>query len=753
MSVLTILALLAAGPIAGADLRQPPAAGPGAIEGVVVDAATAQPLARVLVRADDRHETLTSDDGRFALRGLPRARVRLTVSVVGYILVQRVVDLTSGDVLDLRIPVSGGTGTYTETVTVKAAPFAAAEPGVAVQQTLGSAELQVLRGVLADDPLRAVQALPGVATGDDLRSEFSVRGSDFAHMNFTVEGFQAPFLLHTVRIIEERASTGSVAMVNSDVIDEATLLSGGYAQRFGNRTGAELDFRLRSGSRDRHQLRVAVGGTAASAVAEGPIGRSRRGSWLFSVRKSYLDALIDRLTDEGLGFSFSDLQGKAVYDVTSRQRVELAVIAGRSRLERSPQEVDEGDFYAGVNRSAAAVGTWRLALQRGFVAARVLTGTNQFSNDTILGELIDRGTDRQLAGRADGAFVLRPGLQLDAGVQAEYDERSRRHERESGSIVRTVNAFDADAVRTGAFVHLKWDVGRGVSLMPGARVDRWGLTRQVTGSPWLLTEWRGARGLSVRGAVGVYRQFPDFEHVVGSRGVPGMPPERAVGVDVSAEQTVASTWRLGLAVYDRQERGFIRRPGGETKIVAGRLVRGSATAPYASRLDGHARGVELLVQRRDVNGLSGWLAYSLGASRYTDVVSNETFWSDVDQRHALNAYASYRVSPRWNLGAKLRLGSNFPVPGYYREDNGRYFISDRRNAERLPLYARLDVRASRTFTWARSRLTLFGEVINVLDRDNVRSNPPSIDSRTWSVTHLFETMIPIVPSAGLLIEF
>ena len=77
----------------------------------------------------------------------------------------------------------------------------------------------------------------------------------------------------------------------------------------------------------------------------------------------------------------------------------------------------------------------------------------------------------------------------------------------------------------------------------------------------------------------------------------------------------------------------------------------------------------MFVQRRDPNGLSGWLAYSFGRLRYTDTV------------------------------------------------------------------------------------TLFGEVINVLDRDNVRANPPSIDGRTWQARHLYETMIPIVPSAGVLIEF
>jgi hypothetical protein len=673
--------------------------------------------------------------------------------VVGYILVRRTVDLAEGDVFDLRIPLTGGTGTYTETVTVTAAPFRIAEPGVAVQQTLGSAELQVLRGVLADDPLRAVQVLPGVATGDDLRSEFSVRGSDFGHMNFTVEGFQAPFLLHTVRVIEDRASTGSVAMVNSDVIEEATLLSGGYVQRFGNRTGAELDFRLRAGSRDRRQLRIAVGGTAASIVGEGPIGRARRGSWLVSARKSYLDALIDRLTDEALGFSFSDMQGKAVYDVTARQRVELALIAGRSRLERSPADVDEEDFYSGSNTSAAVIGTWRLAVSRGFVAARVFAGTNEFHNDTILGVQMDRGNDRQIASRVDFGVLLDERLQLDGGVQVEHDERSRHHDRESGNVIRTINAFDEEATRSGAYVHVKWDAGRGLSVMPGARVDRWSLTGQSTASPWLLFEWRARRGVSVRGGTGVYRQFPAFEHVVGTLGVPGMPPERAMGFDLSIERTFTDTWRIALAAYDREERAFIRRPGGETRIDAGRLVRGSSTAPYASRLEGYARGIELLVQRRDPNGVSGWLAYSFGHSRYSDLVSGEQFWGDLDQRHALNAYTSYRVSTRWNLGAKLRIGSNFPVPGYYRELDDTFFISDRRNEERLPVYARLDIRASRTFTWARGRLTLFGEVINVLDRDNVRSNPPSIDSRTWQARRLFETMIPIVPSAGILIEF
>jgi hypothetical protein len=746
--------MLAAGEICAQQPAVAPSSAPSvALDGVVLDAGTGQPLARVLVRAGERAETLTNDAGQFRFQDLPRERLRLTVSVVGYILVHRDIDLSAGDLRGLTIPLTGGTGTYTETVTVRAAPFQAAEPGVAAQQTLGSAELQVLRGVLADDPLRAVQVLPGVATGDDLRSEFSVRGSDFGHMNFTVDGVQAPFLLHTVRVVEDRASTGSVAMVNSDVIEEATLLSGGHAQRFGNRTGAELDFRLRAGSRDRRQIRVAVGGTAAALVAEGPLGTGRRGSWLVSARRSYLDALIDRITDDGLRFAFSDVLGKTVYDLSGTQRVELSVIGGRSRLERAREELDDLDFYVGTNSSAAAIATWRMTLRRGVISARSIVGANEFHNDTLGGVPLDRGNDRQLGVRTDFVLAVREGLQLDGGVQIDRDARSRRHDRETASVIRPVNHFEADAYRGGAYLHLRWNPVRTISVMPGARVDRWSLTRETTASPWLLAEWQGPRGLVLRGSAGVHQQFPQFEHVVGALGVPGMPPERAAAFDLGAEQTIGGKWRAAIGAYDREERDFIRRPGGETRIINGRLVRGSATAPYASRLRGHARGVEVLVQRRDANGLSGWLAYSFGSYRQTDTVTQETFWADLDQRHALNAYASYRLSPKWNVGGKLRLGSNHPVPGYYREQEGVYFIGDVRNDRRLPVYARLDIRAGRTFTWSRSRLTLFAEVINVLDRDNVRSNPPSVDSRTWQVRRLFETMIPIVPSAGLLVEF
>ena len=85
-------------------------------------------------------------------------------------------------------------------------------------------------------------------------------------------------------------------MVNGDILDGITLLNGSYPQRYGNRLGAELDFHMREGSRDRTQVRVGVSGTDASVVVEGPLGRAKAGSWLVSARKSYLELLLKQIT-------------------------------------------------------------------------------------------------------------------------------------------------------------------------------------------------------------------------------------------------------------------------------------------------------------------------------------------------------------------------------------------------------------------------------------------------------------------------
>ena len=728
---------------------------PATVRGMVVDAATGAPLSRVLV-ADFTHgesgpSAVTAVDGRFDLTLPPGAR-RLRASVVGYSLVERDVTLVAGETLDLTIPLVGGTG-YTEAVTVSAERFRHADPGAPAQQVLGSADIQNLRGVLTDDPLRAVQVLPGVATGDDLRSEFTVRGSNFSHMHLTLDGFTTPYLLHAIRAVEDESSSGSVAMINSDILQDVALVSGGYVQRSGNRTGASVEFNFRSGSREGPQVRTAVSGTGVSLVVEGPLP-GKRGSWLASARQSYLDLVIARLVDDQVQFGFSDAQTKFVYDLSPSQRVQMTVVAGRSRLEEPREEIDENDLYVGLNASAVGIGTWQWSGSRSVLSAGVMAGINRFRNETLHGTDLDNGREQQLSGRVDARHQLTSRIELEAGGELEFLRESRRRQRPvTTSTYRVINDYSGDATRAGVYASARWSVGPRLTLLPGVRADHWTLTDDSTVSPWLQAVWRVSESTTVRGATGLYQQFPGFEQVLGAWGTPGLNAERATEFDVGVEQAIGRSARVQVTLYDREDNDFLRRAGAEPRVVNGRLVPASRTARYENRVAGSARGVEMMLQRLDANSFSGWISYSYGRNRYYDTVSQEAYWGDLDQRHTFNLYGTYRMSPRTSVSGKLRMGSNFPAPGYYDESDGRYYVGETKNDVRLPSFARLDLRVNRTFTWSTRRLTLFVEVINVLNRENVRYHPPSIDARTFEARRLFESLLPVVPSAGLLFEF
>src|SRR6185503_17248090 len=256
--------------------QQPAQSGNPSIRGTVVDASTNRPVADARVTLIEAGlNTRTGPDGRFEFVHVAPRTYTLTVSTIGYIFVRRRVDAVLNTNLDLSVPLAEGTGTYQEAVTVAA--DVASKPkalGVSSQMELGSAGLAELRGVAADDPIRAIQALPGVATGDDFQAEFSVRGSAFRQVGMVIDGVSTPLLFHTVRGTED---TGSIAMINTDVLGRAALSVGSQAQRHGDWLGATLEFDIREGSRDRTVVRTAVSGTSASFVIDGPLGRSKRG--------------------------------------------------------------------------------------------------------------------------------------------------------------------------------------------------------------------------------------------------------------------------------------------------------------------------------------------------------------------------------------------------------------------------------------------------------------------------------------------
>ena len=727
----------------------------GSIRGLVVDADGGAPIQQVSVRLQNAVEALatvvvTDAAGRFECAGLTPGDHELYISVVNFQLVRRHVDVAADRATDVTIALTKGAGTYTETVSVVGA--ANTRTATPVESHLDAVALQQLSGLLANDPLRAVQALPGVTASDDFRSEFAVRGAGPLQTGFVFEGISTSFLLHTVQQVHD---SGSIAMVSSDVLDSVSLRNGSYPQRFGDRTGAELEFQIREGSRDRTRAHVSISAVDASAVAEGPLGRDQRGSWLLSGRRSYLDLVLKRLyPDQTVNFGFGDVQMKVAHDLGARQRLELSGTVGRSRLDLGVNEVtNPTDLRDAFNESALGVLTWRFTPSPTLsIVQRIGAVANSYRNTSRDGPVLDDGATRDLVYRTDWSMPVVPRLTLDLGTEARWTDAAGNEQRSSGGRLVARERFDARSTRMGAFVGGQLRIG-GATLAPGVRVDGWSLIHTATASPWMQATLPMGRAVTLRAGGGVYHQAPDTAAVRGIRGTPSLGLSSATHADVGLEGHLRASLQWRVTAYNRADRGLLRLPGSESHLVNSLFVGASATTQWLNALDGDARGVEWLLERHVERGLSGWMSYAFGRTRYADRFTGERFWGDYDQRHTFNAFGTFRMSGRTSLSAQFRAGSNTPATGYFTERGGQYFVTDARNTLRIPQYSRLDIRANRVFPRRHGRLTLHVEVLNAFARDNVRVLPPSINRRTFEATGLFESVLPFVPSAGLLIEF
>lgn len=204
-------------------------------------------------------------------------------------------------------------------------------------------------------------------------------------------------------------------------------------------------------------------------------------------------------------------------------------------------------------------------------------------------------------------------------------------------------------------------------------------------------------------------------------------------------------------LFRRHESDAIRRVS-EHRLDNGTRLFESIFPSIASSLEGTSRGVDVMVERRADRGPTGWVAYTRAHTVYDDRVTGERFDGDYDQRHTLNAFVQQRLSWRMRVSARFRYGSNFPIVGYLEGSHDALRLGSERNRVRLPAYARLDLSGSRTFTFDRSRLTLFVEIMNVTNRDNYGPADGFIRN-TLVAANYSETLIPILPSAGILIEF
>lgn len=730
--------------------------GTGRVTGTTVEARTNAPLAAVLIKVQSTGQEVLSDaEGRFEIPDIAAGSQTLLISVVGYGLVRREVTVVAGEAVDVSIPVAGGASTYVEDVAVSASPFREAEPGVPSQSVLGSRELFGLRGLIADDPYRSTHMLPGVAANDDFRAEFAVRGLGPSQTGISIDGIDSPLLFHTVRGVED---TGSLGLINSDILESAALLSGPHPQRLNSHLGSRLDFTTRDGARDRLTVRGLISASAASTVWEGPFGNARKASWLVAIRQSYLDWLLRMIdTTSGATFAYLDGQAKLTFDLTPRQTLRASVIAGRSALREEEENPGPNELTDG--ESAVAIGN----LQWRFTPSARVTLTQQiyalkadFGNRVADGRLRDEGGDTDITWRGGVEWHPKPAHMVEFGAQAQRLNATRINRRFTATSEALLVNADVSTWSAAGWLQYRWTPTARFSVAPGVRVERWDLIGQGAASPWLLTEYEVRSGTRLRFGAALQRQAPTIDQAMFVLPGAQLVAERSAVIEAGMEQRIGDAWRVSGSVYRRRDTDLLRFEDTEIRIENNRVILPQASN-WQNALTGDANGVELKLERRSANGLNGWVSYAWNKYELEDARGagqpTERFYGDYDQRHTLNTYVAYRWSGRTGLSARMRYGSNFPIRGYIGSADVGYVLAAERNTLRLPDYARLDLRADRTFTYRKSRLTLFMEIVNATNRDNFRPSSPGVNVVTRRVFEPAETTFPLLPVAGILLEF
>ena len=740
--------------LGAAVLRAQPAA---EVRGSVVDARGGEALSNVVVQfVGGAYRATTDSAGRFRIPGVAAGDYVLNVSTVGYHLLKKSFHLDSGETKDFEVILSPETFHQTDSVEVQASPFEPSRQDSPSTLVLGGNDAKNLASVLADDPLRSVQGLPGVSSNNDFDARFSVRGADFSRIGLYLDGV----LLHEpFHMLQGQQVSGSATAFNGDMVEELELHEGAFPVRYEDRTAGVLDVHTRDGNRTGDTFRIAASASNAGVMGEGPLGGKKRGSWMVAARKSYLQYIFQRtFPDTSFIFGFEDVQGRLSYDLTPKNNITLYVLESFSALNRDVTSKLGVNALttAGYHYTLANLG-WRYSpSEKLMIVNHAAWMREKFDNYNPTHLPLGAGFYGEWTWNTSITWMWNKQTPLDAGWSLRrLRSNGFSDQYQTGSpLPRLLDHSDGTALCESGYAQQSWMPWAGrLHFTAGARWDHHSIDDVAVLSPQASASLALAEGTRIQLGFGQYVQYPEITLLTSPLGSRGLLPIRSNHLLAAVEQRFGPRTRIRAEYYNRADRDLPFQPLYDPRLLNGKLVIPAASPLYLNSLRGYSRGFEVFVQRSSANRATGWVSYAFGRTGMRDGVTNNRFPSDYDQRHTLNIYGGYRLKPTVNLSAKVSYGSGFPLPGYLQQVGALYYLSDVRNQLRMQAYLRTDVRVNKSWTKDRWKLTLFGEVINLTNRTNyIYDSFNGYNSKTFQALLTLDTMFPILPSAGIVFE-
>ncbi|MBI2378318.1 MAG: TonB-dependent receptor plug domain-containing protein [Deltaproteobacteria bacterium] len=681
----------------------------GLIRARALERGTKQPIpfaAVFLSDAIEERSEVTDVDGRFEVIARGDTETILEISAPGFELFRQTETIAGGEALEVDyLLVPKLRNPYEVVVTGR-------RDRAEISRTrIDGRELTQIPGTFGD-PFRVIATLPGASQPMSLLPYPVVRGSSPGNTGFLIDGIRVPLLFHLL--------TGP-SVIHPQMIDEVEFYPGDFPVQFGGYTGGIVNGRTRAAEPDETRAEVdaslfEVGGFARGSLVGGTgtlAGRYGFPGLLISLASPRVDL---QYFDYQARFDFNRSKG-------AREGTSVVAFGAFDGLDTVPAGLpDESD-----KEPALHLQFHRVDLRQTHTSSTV-SGTHQltFGLDRSLalgdGELASSAVElrsRLSIGMLEG---LELGLGLD-GLLRKGELSGAGSEETDLTELLGEGGEPSDLLLTGgALAELVLGAGGGFQLRPGARVDVYsdavvahvGVDPRVSGR----LRVRESPELWVEAGLGIFHQPPRF--TIPLPGLDQIAFEQ--GLLESTQATLGLSARLiGLtldvdAYFNWMDPIFydlainpadVTQPEPEAPPGQAPPTPPRRNTSLDDRLGellvpatGRGYGIEILLRRQSVTGISGWVAYTL--SRSERFRQDEWVAFDFDRTHILNAVLSVPLPRRWQLGLRAQVSSGRPLT-----------TTAGLSRARTDPFVRFDLRVDKTAVWRDWLLDFYVDVANL----------------------------------------
>jgi hypothetical protein len=705
----------------------------GAIHGRMVDAETGAALAGgQAVCVGTAFGSAADENGKFEIPGVPVGSYTLRMTYLGYE-PRTVTDVIvkSGRIAFVEGALSPST-LKGQAVKVTAGYFTQEDNRSASTTRFGYEEIRRAPGS-AGDVSRILMSLPSVAKVNDQSNGLIVRGGNPIENAFFIDGVEVTNINH---FPDQASSSGPIGMLNVDLIQDVAFHSGAFPSTYGDRLSSVMDITLREGNRREFDGQLDLNFTGFGGVAEGPIAKGR-GSWLLSMRRSYLDYLV-KVFDVGSTVAprYSDGQAKLAFDLARGHQLTVLGFWGDDHNAPDRETGLENDMtsYGRQDISTRTVGlTWRALWGKNAYSRTSLSGTvwsfDEDWNETSTGrpQVRNRSDERTGAFRNLNHVRLSDRATLEFGLdfKALDSEFHNRYDGTTNALGDTVLPMTVDrrvtGSKIGAFANAIVKPAAGLTIEAGLRADRFSATRNRSLSPRLSVSWALDAATTVHVAAGVFRQSLPVLLLAQSPSLRSLGDPKALHAVAGVDRMITENTKLTIEVYRKT---YERLPADPAQpglnVFDAKAASLTGVLSDGGRAESH--GVEITVQKKLASRVYGLASATWFRARYRGL---DGIWRnrDYDNRIAFSAEGGFKPNRNWEFSLRWIYAGGVPYtpldPGASGRLHRAVLDESRINAERLPDYHSMNVRFDRRFNFRNTNLIFYLSAWNVYNRKNV----------------------------------